>query len=297
MKNLGKSLMVFILSRVIALIYFPPFFYFNHSRSREKAIRHFVEESRLPLKMSPQELSRQSLQYYRMFKRLNMFLLLAGIYIKDIEIFFKTLGNAQISGLDILESNIKKSVVGLSYHIGPFSMIPVILALKGYNSNVLVRSDTLQQQTKMSLEKINEGMDFLARTYNVGRVQFIDSLATFSLVLVRKCLKDGEILMIHPDTAKESSVSSIPVSFFNTRIAGHIGIAKLCRFTRPTVIPFSIRWDARNEIHLDIDKPLEIDPDGSDEELINAFYGPFEKAVTSYPEQWIQVESYEKFKY
>jgi len=289
--------MIFILSCVIDLIYFPPVFNLSHSRSRKKAIHHFIEESRLPLKLSSTELIGKSLQYYRMFKRLNMFLLLAGVYIKDIEIFYKTLGNTQISGLDILESNSNKSVIGLSYHIGPFSMIPVILALRGYNSNVLVRSDTLQQQTKMSLDKINAGMDFLARTYNVGRVQFIDSLATFSLVMVRKCLKDGEILMIHPDTAKESSVSSIPVSFFNTLIAGHIGIAKLCRFTRPTVIPFSIRWDTRNHILLDINEPLEINPDGTDEEIINAFYGPFEKAISSFPEQWIQIESYEKFKY
>ena len=240
MKNLGKSLMVFILSRVTDLIYSPLLFNFSHSRPREKAILHFVEETKLPLKSSTKELVRLSLQYYRMFKRLNMFLLLAGVYIKDIDIFFKTLGNAQISGLDILDRNSKKSVIGLSYHIGPFSMIPVILALKGYNSNVLVRSDTLQKQTKMSMEKINESMDFLARTFNVGKVRFIDSLSTFSLIMIRKCLKDGEILMLHPDTAKESSAGSIPVSFFNTKIAGHIGVAKLCRFTKATVIPFAI---------------------------------------------------------
>ena len=197
-----------------------------------------------------------------------MFLLLAGVYIKDIEIFFNTLGNVRISGLEILERNKKKSVIGLSYHIGPFPMIPIILALKGYNSNVLLRSDTLQAQTKMSLEKINASMDFLARTYNIGKVQFIDSLATMSLVLVRKCMKDGEILMIHPDTAKESSVSSIPVPFFNTRIAGHIGVAKLCRFTRATVIPFAIRWNEHNNIHLQIDEPLDINPDGTDEEIV-----------------------------
>jgi lauroyl/myristoyl acyltransferase len=227
MKKLGKSLLVFLLARIIDLIYFTPFFNFRHSRNREKAIRHFVEESKLPVNKSTSELVRQSLQYYRMFKRLNMFLLFAGVYIKDIEIFFKTLGNAQISGLDILEKNKGKSVIGLSYHIGPFSMIPVILALKGYDSNILVRSDTLEKQTRLSLEKINESMAFLARTFNIGRVQFIDSLSTFSLIMIRKCLKDGEILMLHPDTAKESSVGSIPVSFFNTKIAGHIGIAKL----------------------------------------------------------------------
>ena len=110
MKNLGKSLMVFMLSLVVDLIYFPLFFNFSHSRPREKAIRHFVEESKLPLKKSTTELFRQSVQYYRMFKRLNMFLLLAGVYIKDIGIFFKTLGNAQVSGLDILDKNSKKSV-------------------------------------------------------------------------------------------------------------------------------------------------------------------------------------------
>ena len=289
--------MVFILSRIVDLIYFPFFFNFSHARQREKALRHFVKESQVTLKTSPSELVRQSLLYYRLFKRLNMFLLLAGVYIKDIEIFFKTLGNARISGLEILERNKSESIVGLSYHLGPFPMIPVILALKGYNSNVLVRSDTLQAQTKMPLEKINEAMEFLAQTYNVGRVRFIDSLATLSLVLVRKSLKDGEILMLHPDTAKESSVSSIPVHFFNTSIAGHIGVAKLCRFTRATVIPFAIRWNEHNNIHLQIDEPLDINPDGSDEEIISAFYDSFEKNVAANPEQWIQVESYEKLKY
>ena len=297
MKKLGKSLLIFILSRVIDLIYFPLFFNFSHSRTREKAIRHFIEESKLPLNKPIDELVRQSLQYYRMFKRLNMFLLLAGVYIKDIDIFYKTLGNTQISGLDNLEKNKGKSVIGLSYHIGPCPMIPVILALKGYNSNVLLRSDSLQEQSKMSLEKINETMEFLARTFNIGRVQFIDSLEPFSLILIRKCLKDGEILMLHPDTAKESSVGSIPVSFFNTKIAGHIGVAKLCRFTRATVIPFSIKWNEEKKIQLDIDDPMDINPDDTDEEIINVIYGPFEKKVASNPEQWINIESYEKMKY
>jgi len=282
---------------VVSLVYSPPLFNFSHSRNREKAIRHFVEESKLSLHKPISELIRQSLQYYRMFKWLNMFLLLAGVYIKDIEVFFKTLGNVHISGMDILEKNKSRSVVGLSYHMGPFPMIPVILALRGYNSNVLVRSDTLQKHSKLSLEKINESMDYLARTYNVGRVQFIDSLSTFSLIMLRKCLKDGEILMLHPDTAKESSVGSMPVSFFNTQIAGHIGVAKLCRFTRATVIPFSIRWGERNNIHLQIDDPMAINPDGTDEEIINTIYEPFEKKVASCPEQWINIESYEAFKF
>ncbi len=297
MKNVKQSLMVFILSRIVDLIYFPPLFNFKHSRTREKAIRHFVDESRLVLKTSVPELVGESLQYYRQFKWLNMFLLLAGVYIKDIEIFFKTLGNAKVTGLEILAKNKNKSIVGLSYHIGPFPMIPVILALKGYNSVVLVRSDTLQAQAKMSLEKINESMDYLARTFNVGRVRFIDSLSTMSLVLVRKCMKQGEILMIHPDTAKESSVSSIPVNFFHTRIAGHIGVAKLCRFTSATVIPMAIRWDEQNNINLHIDEPLAINPDGTDEEIIKTFYGLFAKRVAADPEQWIQIESYEKLKY
>ena len=124
-----------MLSCIVDLVYFPLLFNFRHSRTREKAIRHFVEESKLPLNTSISELVRQSLLYYRLFKRLNMFLLLAGVYIKDIDIFFKTLGNASVSGLEILERNKNKSVIGLSYHIGPFPMIPVILALKGYNSN------------------------------------------------------------------------------------------------------------------------------------------------------------------
>jgi lauroyl/myristoyl acyltransferase len=296
-KDLKKSLLVFIFSSIVDIVYFPLIFNFRHSRARSKAIHYFVEESKLPLNTSISELVRQSLRYYRLFKRLNMFLLLAGVYIKDIEIFYKTLGSASVSGLEILEQNKNKSVIGLSYHIGPFPMIPVILALKGYNSIVLVRSDTLQAQARMPIEKINESMDFLARTFNVGKVQFIDSLSTFSLVLVRKCMKDGEILMIHPDTAKESSVSSIPVGFFNTQIAGHIGVAKLCRFTRATVIPVAIRWDASNNINLNINEPLDINPDGTDEEIINEFYGSFEKNVAAHPEQWIQVESYEKLKY
>ena len=289
--------MVFILSIVVDLIYFPLLFNFVHARTRDKAVRHFVEESKLPLKMPVTELVRQSLLYYRLFKRLNMFLLLAGVYIKDIGIFYKTLGDVQISGLEILEKNKNKSVIGLSYHMGPFPMIPVILALKGFNSNVLLRSDTLQEQSKISLEKINETMAFLAQNFNVGKVQFIDTLETLALVMVRKCMKDGEILMIHPDTAKESSVSSIPVNFFNTRIAGHIGVAKICRFTKATVIPFAIRWDGPDNIRLHIDEPLELNHDGTDEEIVNAFYGLFEENVTVHPEQWIQVESYEQLKY
>lgn len=297
MKNIGKSLVIFILSRLIDLIYFPPLFNLTHSRAREKAVRHFVAESGLDIKKSPLQLAEQSLTYYMMFKRLNMFLLLIGVYVKDIDIFYKTLGSARVTGLDIIERNGGKSIVGVSYHMGPFAMIPVILALRGYSCNVLVRSDTLQQQTKMDMEKINKSMAYLARTYNVGKVQFIDSLSDFSLIMLRKCLRDGEILMIYPDTARESSVSSIPVDFFNTRIAGHVGIAKLCRFTRATVIPFAARWDGTDSIHLRIGEELPITPENSDDEIITYFYGSFEKSVAAHPEQWIQVESYEKLKY
>ena len=49
-------------------------------------------------------------------------------------------------------------------------MIPIILSLLGYESKVLVRSNTLQKQAKMSLEKINDSMTYLAWTFNVGEV-------------------------------------------------------------------------------------------------------------------------------
>ncbi len=297
MKKLGKSLLIFILARIINLVYSPFLIKFKHYHTRKKAIRHFVEESVLHSKLSPTELTMKSLQYLRMFKRLNMLLLLSGVFVNDIEIFYKTLGDAKITGLDILEENMNKSVIGISYHIGPFSIMPVLLALRGYNTNLLVRSDTMEKQTRVSIEKINESMALLARQNNLGRVRFIDSLEPLSLILIRKCLKEGEMLMIYPDTAKESSVSSIPVSFFNTKIAGHIGVAKLCRFTRATIIPFSIRWDEENKIEMNIDEPMDINPDGTDEEIINSIYGPFEKKVASYPEQWINIENYKKFKY
>ena len=85
------------------------------------------------------------------------------------------------------------------------------------------------------------------------------------------------------------------VKFFNTRIAGHIGVAKLYRFTRATVISFAIRWDARNNIKLEIEEPMAINPDVTDQEIIDTAYKPFEKALTDSPKQWIQIENYEAF--
>ena len=96
---------------------------------------------------------------------------------------------------------------------------------------------------------------------------------------------------------KISSVSSIPVNFFNTRIASHIGVAKLCRFARASVIPFAIKFDEQNKIHLKIDAPLNIKLEGTDEEIVKDFYRLFEKRIIANPEQWIQVESYDKLKY
>ena len=62
-------------------------------------------------------------------------------------------------------------------------------------------------------------------------------------------------------------------------------------------MPMAIRWNELDNIHLQIKEPLDINPDGTDEEIVNAFYGSFEKNVAESPEQWIQVESYEKLKY
>ena len=87
MKNFGKPLKIFILARIIDLIYAPPLFTVRHLRSRRRAISHFVEENKLSLRKPLPNIVRQSVDYYRMFKKLNMFLLLAGVYIKDIGIF------------------------------------------------------------------------------------------------------------------------------------------------------------------------------------------------------------------
>ena len=59
----------------------------------------------------------------------------------------------------------------------------------------------------------------------------------------------------------------------------------------------AIRWNEQNNIHLQIEEPLDINPDGTDEEIVSAFYCSFENNVAANPEQWIQVESYEKLKY
>lgn len=296
MKKLTKSLLVFLLTKIIA-VYYSPLLNFRQYRNRKNVIEQFIAENNPTLKRTVSEFSRISLQYYRTFKEQNMLLLLTGTYLNDVDTFNKFLNTVTISGLDTLEKNKNKSIIGISYHIGPFSTIPIILAMNGYNVNLLVRSDTLYKNTKMDLEKINEAMARFARNHGFGIVRFIDSLSSLSLVLVRKCLKEGELLMIYPDTAKESSVSSLPVKFFNTLISGHIGIAKLYRFTKATVLPFSIQWEAKNKIELNIGEPMKIVPDSSDEDIVGAIYGPFEDKVSVNPEQWIQIESYEKFKY
>ncbi len=268
---------------------------FKKKRVREKAILDFISENELSDQYDTKTLLDKNNSYYRNFQSLNICLLLTAVF-KDTLLAQSILDCLNPVGLDIIDRYAGKGVIGVSFHIGPFTIIPMMLMLMGYRVTVLVSSDAVGNESGMNLGRINKMMDNYSKNHDCGEITFIDALSILSLVQIKKAINRGEILIIYPDVVRELSANPIPVKFFNTEISGHLGLAKVFRLTGADVLPMSIRWQDDKSMNLDIREPYEINPDDSDAEITEKIYGSFEKQVRIHPEQWIRVINYHKLK-
>ncbi len=257
--------------------------------SYHSAFRYFFEETGLEQKFSPPIAAKAGRYFARCYRDLNFHILSSCLLADEIGAWEKV-STIKFNGLDKLKNNNGKGLVVFSYHTGPYTIIPYVLMVMGFKVNILVRSDQVEPETGMSIDEINARINEVCNICGFGQMKVIDSQKIMSLIQIKKALKRGELILLFPDTARDSSVSSIPVPFFNRYIYGHAGLAKLFKLSKANFYPILSSWKENGRIQLDVHDSLNIKPNDREEDIIKSIYSLFEDAIIRNPAQWTRVQ-------
>ena len=262
-------------------------------QERARFLRQFCRENDITL--SGRVLS-QSHRCFRRFKRANT-ALIVGVMLDDLTGLDRLHRELTIRGRDLLEHYRDKGAILVGFHIGPFTMIPPLLARMNYNVAILARADEFDAATGRSIDDVNGIIADRLSRHGCGTARFIDSQNMLALIQVKKALNRKEFLMVYPDTARSSSVAWAPLPFFRQTLAGHLGLAKLVQMTQADILYLVTYWDDRGRMILEVTGPQTYTKGASAEEILRQIYRPFEDLVSRYLPQWIQVHSYDELKY
>jgi len=272
------------------------YYHLKGRKTRTQALRLFISENGLETVARDCDAERETHRYYRKFQYLNTAVLFSGLFDRT-QNFDRVARRFTFIGDDIIEQYRGRGVIIMSYHIGPFTMIPLLMVMKKYDIAILARSDEVGLASRRTIDDINRYLSGFLASHGYGKAEFIDSTAKLSLVQIKKALKRKEFLIIYPDTVKQSSASWTPVPFFKQQIAGHVGLAKLVELTKADILRVLTHWDAQGGMVMKVFDRLPYAEGASQEETLRRIYGPLEGLVKTYLPQWIQVQSYEQLKY
>lgn len=290
-----KLILVFIISKFKSTVdYFD--YTFNLKKKRHQVIEDFVSENELKCSSALQSVQKESSKYYLKMKKMNTLFILTTLF-NQPKIFDKYISKMNLSAINQLEKYKNEGAIFLSYHMGPFTILPVILVYYGFNVTLLLRSDDATSQSKISFDKIKEKIDtFCGQNKTFGKLRLVDSFSILALIQIQKAIKKKNIVLIYADTIKDSSVQSLPVPFFNQKIVGHLGLIHLFKGTKKQFVPINLCWSEK-QINLQVHPILNMDIKNSDQENLNQIYKLFPNLVKRHPEQWTQVGSYHDLKY
>ncbi len=268
-------------------------YHWRQRRMREQSLRTFCEENGLE---PPPDSARKMHAFYRRYQRNNAAILVGGL-LDDMTKVDGVYRRFHFIGREILESYRNRGAILVSFHLGPYSMIPPMLTRMNFNVTILARADDIGAASKHSMSDINRMLSDRLSRNGMGIAQFIDSLGMLSLIQIKKALNRKDFLMIYADTIKSSSVSWAPVPFFRQKIAGHLGLAKLLQMTGADVLHLYTYWDERDRMVMEIQGPRPYRADASAEELLALLYGPLQGLVAKRLPQWTHIHSYQELKY
>ncbi len=269
---------------------------FSNNPKRAQIIQQFISENNFEYKEEIQALTKKSKKFNRVVKSFNNSAVLA-VLLKNKKIFDRIMSKVDLSSLDKIEQYRETGCVVVSYHIGIYTLLPLILSYHGYNVNQLYRSTDAVKETKLSTEKLNQIVkDFSKKYSSFGELKLIDSFSIMSLLKIQKAVRKKEVIVIFVDTVKDSSSESLPISFFKQKIAGHAGIAQLFKITKAPFIPMNMSWE-NGKSTLTIHDELDLNIEEADQDTLNKIYKLFPELVKKHPEQWVQVESYPELKH
>ncbi|MFT5387792.1 MAG: lauroyl/myristoyl acyltransferase [Candidatus Omnitrophota bacterium] len=263
---------------------------------RKKIISEFVSENEFKCKEGLAHLIKRNVHYLKKLKLQNLMFTFA-LFFDNKEMFEEHLSHVNLKSLNKFEKYRGSGCVVISYHVGPYSLLPLILISHGYNVTLMLRPNELTKGAKFGFKQIKNKLEiFFSKNEELGKLTLVDSSSIMALLQVQKAIKRGDVVVIFPDTAKDASVQSIPVPFFQQNIAGHGGLAQLFKITKAPFVPIYLTWE-KEKASISVCDPLDLNEKDSDETITNNIYKLFPELVKKYPEQWMQFISYHLLKY
>ena len=273
-----------------------PLFSGVRNKARREAIRRFVNEN-CPDQISKiDEITKKNDEYQDRFFSFSLAASLA-VFFNRPNTLRRLAEDIDVQGLEILDKYRDEGVIAFGYHIGPISVVPVMMTLLGYDTTFLLRPDTIKRDLGLTIEQINARLKVFGRNDEIGEISGIDSFSSFSIVQMKKRLRKGQILFIYPDTVHTSSADCVAVPIFNSEIAGHLGVAKLYRMTSAKIVPIDFGWHDDGRQYFHVKPPLEIHDDLSDEQIVRRVYQGMETRLRVDLAQWLRVRIFDLLKY
>jgi KDO2-lipid IV(A) lauroyltransferase len=171
----------------------------------------------------------------------------------------------------------KKGVIGLSAHLGNFTLIGARLAAEGYPFSVVVKQPKDEGFARLMNDlRLRIGMKTIsARPRRVAVRQIL------------KALKENEVVLMVADELKTSGPE---VEFFGQRLPVPRGPVTLAMRSGAAILPMFMTRDQENRLTLRISPELDLRQTGALQEDVMAnvamFSSHLEKMVRRYPDQW-----------
>ena len=186
-----------------------------------------------------------------------------------------------IEGREHLDQALRegKGVVAVSAHFGNFPLMLLKLAREGYKTSAIIRPTRdaeiekyfLQQRTKLGLNTI----------YSQPRKQCVDNTI--------RLLRNNELVFI-PLDQNFGNGAGVFVDFFGQQAATATGPIVLAQRTGSPILPMFIIREKGDMHRVIIEPPLQLEKQGSDDEMIYANISKItkliEEYIRKYPHEW-----------
>ncbi|MGB9457561.1 MAG: lysophospholipid acyltransferase family protein [Bryobacteraceae bacterium] len=173
-----------------------------------------------------------------------------------------------------------KRVVLCGFHTGSYSLLPFLLAAKGYPVTALIHAAKAEQQTAeqtvVRLAKAGLGHD-LALAYG-----------SLGVCALSRALDAGRAVLILPDAFVANAGHGVPVDFLGVNLRPSTGLEWLCRSREVEVFPVYLQTAPDGRYRLIIDQGISVQPDRPQDAITKRVYSVLEKVVADAPEQWLR---------
>jgi len=169
-------------------------------------------------------------------------------------------------------------VVLCGFHTGSFSLLPYLLAARGYSITALI-------QTARDARQIAENTVLHLR--DAGLCHDLELVyGPQGMRRLRKAPECGRLPLILPDAFLGESMTAQPVAFLGCRLRPSTGIAWLCQGHVTEIVPVFLSSNPEGHHCLHVEPPLHTGNEDTEEAILQKVYGALATAVGQAPHQW-----------